>query len=70
MGTDLLDLLVVLNLGRRSSYLLKLGGQDFLLINSPEVVKDLIEKRSNIYSIRPDLYIREFGDNLNIALRE
>lgn len=49
---------------------LKLGGQDFFLLNSPEVVKELIEKRSNIYSARPDLYMREFGDNLNIALRE
>jgi hypothetical protein len=49
---------------------LKLGGQDMILLNSPEVVKELIEKRSNIYSARPDLYIREFGDNLNIALRE
>lgn len=41
-----------------------------ILLNSPTVVKELIEKRSNIYSARPDLYIREFGDNLNIALRE
>ncbi|OAG35272.1 hypothetical protein AYO21_10543 [Fonsecaea monophora] len=49
---------------------LKLGGQDMILLNSPEVVKDLIEKRSNIYSARPDLYIREFGDGLNIALRD
>ncbi|KAL6241591.1 hypothetical protein RBB50_011614 [Rhinocladiella similis] len=49
---------------------LKLGCQDMILLNSPTVVKELIEKRSNIYSARPDLYIREFGDNLNIALRD
>ena len=49
---------------------LKLGGQDMILLNSPEVVKELIEKRSNIYSARPDLYVREFGDDLNIALRK
>ncbi|EXJ71840.1 uncharacterized protein A1O5_04341 [Cladophialophora psammophila CBS 110553] len=49
---------------------LKLGCQDMILINDPAVVKELIEKRSNIYSARPDLYIREFGNNLNIALRD
>ncbi|EXJ76279.1 uncharacterized protein A1O5_00787 [Cladophialophora psammophila CBS 110553] len=49
---------------------LKLGGQDMILLNSPEAVRDLIEKRSNIYSARPDLYVREFGDNLNIVLRD
>lgn len=49
---------------------LKLGGQDMILLNSPEVIKDLIEKRSNIYSVRPDLYIREFDDGLNLGLRE
>lgn len=49
---------------------MKLGGQSLLLINDPVVVKDLIEKRSSNYSCRPDLYIRSFGDNLNIAFRE
>ncbi|KAH8886614.1 putative cytochrome P450 [Thozetella sp. PMI_491] len=49
---------------------MKLGGQTLFLINDPTVVKDLIEKRSHIYSCRPDLYARHFGDNLNIALRD
>ncbi|KAM5346074.1 hypothetical protein ACJ41O_009079 [Fusarium nematophilum] len=49
---------------------MKLGGQNLFLLNDPAVVRDLIEKRSNIYSCRPDLYIRSFGDNLNIAFRD
>ena len=49
---------------------LKTGGTNLILINDPIVVKDLLEKRSGIYSARPDLYIREFGNGLNIAFRE
>ncbi|RSL58716.1 hypothetical protein CEP54_007606 [Fusarium duplospermum] len=49
---------------------MKLGGQNLFLLNDPEVVRDLIEKRSNNYSCRPDLYIRSFGNNLNIAFRD
>lgn len=49
---------------------MKLGGQNLFLLNDPIVVKDLIEKRSSNYSCRPDLYIRRFGGNLNIAFRE
>ena len=49
---------------------MKLGGQSLILLNDPTVVRDLLEKRSNNYSCRADLYIRRFGDNLNIALRE
>ncbi|KAJ3549263.1 hypothetical protein NM208_g588 [Fusarium decemcellulare] len=45
---------------------LKLGGQTLILLNDPAVVRDLLEKRSNVYSKRPDLYIREFTDGLNI----
>lgn len=41
-----------------------------MLLSSPEVIRDLLEKRSNIYSARPDIFVREFSDNLNIALRE
>ncbi|KAL6364137.1 hypothetical protein LRP88_02053 [Fusarium phalaenopsidis] len=48
---------------------MKLGGQNLFLLNDPTVVRDLIEKRSSNYSCRPDLYIRSFGDNLNIAFR-
>lgn len=49
---------------------MKMGGQNLFLVNDPAVVRDLIEKRSSNYSCRPDLYVREFGDNMNIALRE
>ncbi|KAF5013804.1 hypothetical protein FDECE_222 [Fusarium decemcellulare] len=49
---------------------MKLGGQNFFLLNDPKVVRDLIEKRSSNYSCRPDMYVRHFGDNLNIALRD
>lgn len=49
---------------------MKLGGQSLFLLNDPDVIRDLLEKRSNNYSCRPDLYARHFGDNLNIALRE
>ncbi|KAH7161080.1 cytochrome P450 [Dactylonectria macrodidyma] len=49
---------------------MKLGGQNLFLLNDPTVVRDLLEKRSNNYSCRPDLYARQFGDNLNIALRD
>lgn len=40
------------------------------LLNDPSVVRDLIEKRQANYSVRPDLWVRSFGDNLNIAFRE
>lgn len=40
------------------------------LLNDPNVVRDLIEKRQGNYSVRPDLWVRSFGDNLNIAFRE
>ncbi|KAH8721733.1 cytochrome P450 [Ilyonectria robusta] len=49
---------------------MKLGGQSLFLLNDPDVIRDLLEKRSNNYSCRPDLYARHFGDNLNIALRD
>lgn len=49
---------------------LKLGAQNMVLLNDPNVVRDLIEKRQANYSVRPDLWVRSFGDNLNIALRE
>lgn len=49
---------------------MKLGGQNLFLLNEPTVVRDLIEKRQGNYSCRPDFYMRSFGDNLNIAMRE
>jgi hypothetical protein len=49
---------------------MKLGNLNMFLLNDPAVIRDLLEKRSNNYSCRPDLYARQFGDNLNIALRE
>ncbi|OCL13593.1 cytochrome P450 [Glonium stellatum] len=49
---------------------LKVGGQNLILLNDESVIKDLLEERSNIYSARPDLFIREFGDNMNIAFRK
>lgn len=49
---------------------MKLGSQNLFLLNDPKVVRDLLEKKSYNYSCRPDLYARQFGDNLNIALRE
>ncbi|KAL4935969.1 hypothetical protein BDV06DRAFT_205916 [Aspergillus oleicola] len=48
---------------------LKTGSQNFMLINSPAVVKDLIEKRGALYAARPDWFIREFNGNMNIAFR-
>lgn len=41
-----------------------------MLINDAHVVKDLIEKRSLTYSARPDWFIRDFNNNMNIAFRE
>lgn len=49
---------------------MKLGGQNLFLLNDPTVVRDLLEKRQGNYSCRPDFYMRSFGDNLNIAMRE
>ena len=49
---------------------MKLGSQNLFLLNDPTVVRDLIEKRQSNYSCRPDFYMRSFGDNLNIAMRE
>ncbi|RSL76734.1 hypothetical protein CEP51_009678 [Fusarium floridanum] len=49
---------------------LKLGTQDMIVISSDNVVRDLIDKRSAIYSGRMDVFIREFGDDLNILMRD
>lgn len=49
---------------------LKTGSQNFMLINAPSVVKDLIEKRGALYAARPNWFIRESLGKLNIAFRE
>lgn len=49
---------------------LKLGTQDMVVVSSDKIVRDLIDKRSAIYSGRMDVFIREFGDDLNILMRE
>jgi len=41
-----------------------------VLMNDATVIKDLLEKRSSLYSARPDIYMREFAGNLNIAFRK
>ncbi|KAH6625117.1 cytochrome P450 [Boeremia exigua] len=38
-------------------YSLILGTRTYIILSSPEVVKDLLDKRSNIYSSRPDMYV-------------
>jgi hypothetical protein len=50
-------------------YSLKLGGQTLVVLSSPDAVKDLLDKRSNIYSGRPAVFIRDFGEDLNILMR-
>ena len=36
---------------------LVLGTKTFIIINSDKAVKELLEKRSRIYSSRPELYL-------------
>lgn len=48
----------------------KFGGTDVVYLNSRTAVKELMEKRSNIYSCRPDIYFREYFGNQNMVLRE
>jgi cytochrome P450 len=38
-------------------YSVMLGNQRMVVLNSPQVVKDLIDQRSNNYSSRPDMYV-------------
>lgn len=49
---------------------LKMGTQTMILCSSDVVVKELMEKRSASSSIKVDMFLRTFGDNLNIAFRE
>lgn len=41
-----------------------------ILCGTDEVVRDLMEKRSASTSRKVDMFIRTFGNNLNIAFRE
>ncbi|OAL40505.1 hypothetical protein AYO20_00241 [Fonsecaea nubica] len=49
---------------------LKMGTQTMILCGTDEVVKELMEKRSASTSRKVDMFIRTFGDNLNIAFRD
>lgn len=40
-------------------YSIMLGNQRMVVLNSPRVVKDLIDQRSNNYSSRPDMYVAQ-----------
>jgi len=40
-------------------YSLILGTQILIILSSPEAIKELLDKRSNIYSSRPNLYISQ-----------
>lgn len=40
-------------------YSLIIGTKPMIVLSSPEVVKELLDRRSNIYSSRPDLYITQ-----------
>jgi len=48
---------------------LKLGSQTMIVVSSDTVIKDLLEKRSGIYSGRMDFFLRYWGDDLNILFR-
>ncbi|OAL36622.1 hypothetical protein AYO20_04238 [Fonsecaea nubica] len=43
--------------------------QTQIVVSSQTIIRDLLEKRSNIYSTRMDMFIRENSDNLNILFR-
>ena len=42
---------------RRPVYSVMLGTKTFIVLSSDTAVKDLLDKRSNIYSSRPDMFI-------------
>lgn len=41
----------------RPVYSLVLGTKIMIVLTSPQAIKDLLEKRSNIHSSRPDMYL-------------
>lgn len=42
---------------KRPIYSLVLGTKIMIVLSSDEVIKDLLDKRSGIYSSRPDIYL-------------
>src|SRR4051794_35644731 len=44
-------------------YSLMLGTQCMIVLSSDQAVKDLLDKRSNIYSSRPDMYLANIVSN-------
>lgn len=51
-------------------YSLMLGTQVMIVLSSDQAVKDLLDKRSNIYSSRPDMYLANVasGDSRMLLL--
>jgi hypothetical protein len=43
---------------------------NMIVLTKAQPVKDLLDKRSGIYSVRMDSLIREYGDGLMITNRE
>lgn len=41
-----------------------------IVLSSDQIVRELIDKRSGIYSGRMDVFIQEFGEDLNILMKE
>ena len=50
-------------------YSLKLGAQNLIVLNKDHAVKDLLDRRGQNYSGRPDVFLRKFGRDLNILMR-
>lgn len=50
-------------------YSLKLGSQTQIVVSSESIIKDLLEKRSNNYSARMDMLLRQNSDDTNILFR-
>jgi hypothetical protein len=42
---------------KRPIYSLILGTKTYIVLSSPTAVKDLLDKKSNIYSSRPEMYL-------------
>ena len=40
-------------------YLLMIGTKTLIVLSSDQAVKDLMDKKSNIYSLKPDLYVSQ-----------
>jgi hypothetical protein len=42
---------------KRPIYSLIFGTKTYIVLSSPTAVKDLLDKKSNIYSSRPEMYL-------------